>query len=553
MRLSAVFAPNTEEIGKATVFVQQYLEHSGVDPREAVKGTLVAEEAIGSLVAHAGEDGELHIRMRRVLGNIQVEMSAPGKEYSLTQHLSSADLPLTELDEKIGPEAQETIQNILLRSLAADLKYRHKAGVNHIRMTIVKSKRAFLYKTLCSLFAAVVIGLLLSSFAPDAFNKALVGYLLSPVKTVYINALRMIVAPVVFFSIVSCIAGFTNLSDLGKIGGKTFLLYMLTTLIAVTVGIFSFYLFKPGHAGLAESVTAAGASASAAASSFSVMDTLISMVPSNVVKPFLNDDMPQLIFLAVLCGVATGMIGQFSTMLRSLFEAFNELFLKIASLIISCMPVAIFCSAASMIIQLGIQTILSLMSMFGTFLFGLACMMVIYCVLIVLLGRLDPRPLIRKYFPVMLQVFSMASSNASIPLNLDFCEKKIGVSSKVYSLTIPLGATLNMDGNCVQLAVFALALAKVYGVPVSTGSLLTMAFLIIILSMGAPGIPGAGVICLSVLLEQLHVPTEAVSLTMGIAPLLGMFLCMSNCLGDMVVTTIVAKQTGGLNMDKYKE
>ena len=246
------------------------------------------------------------------------------------------------------------------------------------------------------------------------------------------------------------------------------------------------------------------------------------------------------------------MIGHFSAMLRALFEAFNELFLKIASLIISLMPVAIFCSAASMIIQLGIQTILSLLGMFGTFIFGLACMLVIYCLLLILFGHLNPRPFLKKYFPVALQVFSMSSSNASIPLNMDFCEKKIGISSKVYSLTIPLGATLNMDGTCIQLAIFALALAKVYGVPVSDGSLLTMAFLIIILSMGAPGIPGAGVICLSVLLEQLQVPTEAVSLVMGIGPLLGMFLCMSNCIGDMVVTTIVAKQSGELNMEAYR-
>ena len=548
MSKAAVFALNTEEIENATVFVQQCLEESGVNSKESIKGTLVAEEALGTLVAHGDEGGEIHVRVRRLLGNMIVEMSAPGEEYPITDNMASAAMPST---EEIGADAQEAIRHILLRSLAADLKYRHRIGRNYIRITIVKSPRAFLYKTLCSLLAAVVIGLLLSSFAPASFNRALNEYLLSPVKTIYINALKLIVAPVVFFSIVSCIAGFSNLSDLGKIGGKTFLLYMLTTLIAVTVGICVFYLFQPGHAALAESVSAAGSSASSSAS-LSVKDILISMVPSNVVRPFLNDDMPQLIVLAVLCGIATGMIGHFSAMLRALFEAFNELFLKIASLIISLMPVAIFCSAASMIIQLGIQTILSLLGMFGTFIFGLACMLVIYCLLLILFGHLNPRPFLKKYFPVALQVFSMSSSNASIPLNMDFCEKKIGISSKVYSLTIPLGATLNMDGTCIQLAIFALALAKVYGVPVSGGNLLTMAFLIIILSMGAPGIPGAGVICLSVLLEQLQVPTEAVSLVMGIGPLLGMFLCMSNCIGDMVVTTIVAKQSGELDMEAYR-
>ena len=190
--------------------------------------------------------------------------------------------------------------------------------------------------------------------------------------------------------------------------------------------------------------------------------------------------------------------------------------------------------------------------MFATFIFGLGCMMAMYCLLMVLLGRLDPRPFIRKYAPIMLQVFSMASSNASIPLNMDVCENRLGVGSKVYSLSIPLGATLNMDGTCVMLMVFSLALAKVYGVAVSGGTLLMIAFTAIILSMGAPGIPGAGIICLTVLIGQIGVPTEAVSLVMGIGPLTGMFLCMCNCTGDMVITTIVAKSVGELDIDKYK-
>jgi Na+/H+-dicarboxylate symporter len=349
---------------------------------------------------------------------------------------------------------------------------------------------------------------------------------------------------------VSCIAGFTNLSDLGKIGGRTISLYLFTTIIAVAVGIFAFYLFKPGEAALASTITGSGAAYSG--TSFSIKEILIGMAPSNVVAPFLNDDMPQLIILAVLCGIATGLIGQYSSILQSLFSAFNELFMKIAGILISFMPIAVFCSAASMILDLGIETVISIMSMFGTFIFGLAVMMVIYCILMIVLGRLNPIPFIRKYVPVMLQVFSISSSNAAIPINMAFCEKKIGVSSKVYSLSIPLGSTLNMNGTCIQLAVFALALAKVYGIQVSSESLVTMVILIIVLSMGAPGMPGAGVICLSVLLEQLHVPTEAVTLVMGIGPILGMFLCMSNCLGDVVVAAIVARQTKKMDMEVYK-
>ena len=170
-----------------------------------------------------------------------------------------------------------------------------------------------------------------------------------------------------------------------------------------------------------------------------------------------------------------------------------------------------------------------------------------------LLARLNPLPFLRKYAPVMVQVFSMASSNASIPVNMEACEKKLGISSRVFSLSIPLGATLNMDGTCIHLAVFALALAKVYGVPVSGGALLPMIVSIILLSMGAPGIPGSGLICLSVLLTQMNVPVEAIGLVMGIDSLIGMFRCMSNCLGDVAVTSIVAKSEGQMDMEVYRQ
>ncbi len=147
----------------------------------------------------------------------------------------------------------------------------------------------------------------------------------------------------------------------------------------------------------------------------------------------------------------------------------------------------------------------------------------------------------------------MASSNASIPINMGACEKKLGISDKVFALSIPLGATLNMDGTCIHLAIFALTLANIYGVPVGEGILLSMIVSIVVLSMGAPGIPGSGLICLSVLLTQMNVPVEAIGLVMGIDPLIGMFRCMSNCLGDVVVTSIVAKSEDQMNLEVYRQ
>lgn len=285
----------------------------------------------------------------------------------------------------------------------------------------------------------------------------------------------------------------------------------------------------------------------------SIKDTIVGIVPTNFLSPFLESNMLQLIFLAVVCGIATGLIGKYSAMLTGFFQACNDLFLKITTMFIRVMPIAVFCSISSMILMMGSKSVLTLLSMFGTFLFGLSCMMAVYCMMMVILARLNPLLLLRKYAPVMLQVFSMSSSNASIPIKMEACEKKLGISNRVFSLSIPLGATLNKDGTCIHLVIFALALAKIYGVPIGGGMLLSVIVSIVMLAMGAPGMPGAGLICLSVLLTQMNVPVEAIGLVMGIDPLIGMFLCMSNCLGDAVVTSIVAKSEGQMNMEVYRQ
>ena len=297
----------------------------------------------------------------------------------------------------------------------------------------------------------------------------------------------MVIAPVVFFSIISCVVQFTDLSEMGRIGGKVLAYYLLTTMTAMAVGLGAFHLFQPGGA-VEMGQLADTSSITSQTMNVSILDTIVGIVPPNFIRPFLESGMLQLIFMAVLFGIAVGMIGKYSEMLRSFFEACNELFLKVTTLIIKVMPVAIFCSITSTILKTGLETLVSVLTIFETYLFALACMIGVYSLLLLLKGRLSPIPLLRKYAPTMLQVFSMSSSNASIPINMEFCEKKLGIGRKVYSLSIPLGATINMDGTCINLAVFSLAIAKAYGVEITGSAIFSLVITIFVLSMGAPGI-----------------------------------------------------------------
>ena len=534
---------------QCTDFVDSFLRDAGMEKKAALKTRLVADEAAGSLYEHRlSDDSRIHIKASRHFGTIVIELSAPGHPYDLASEMSSASLGDKDLDDS---GTQSVIRDILLRSLAEDLKYRHRNGVNHIRITLRKSKNAFLFQTLGALTAAVITGLILSFLAPESFNSGLDTYLLTPVKTMYLNALKTVVAPVVFFSIITCIVQFSDLSALGRIGGKTIGLYLFTTIIAVLVGFGVFYLFQPGNVSIGAAAAVDTSSITSKTMDVSIKDMIVNIVPSNFLKPFLEADMLQLIFLAVVCGIAAGLIGKYSQMLKDLFQACNDLFLKVTTLFIRVLPLAVFCSITSLILTTGFDTILAVLGIFGTFLAGLFGMMCIYCVMILAVGRMNPLPFVRKYAPVMLQVLSMASSSASIPINMNACEKKLGISGRVYSLSIPLGATVNMDGTCVYLAVFALALAKVFGVSIPEGTLISVAISIVVLSIGAPGVAGSGLICLSVLLTQLNVPIEALGLVMGIDAFVGMFRCMSNCLGDVAVSAIVAKSEKEINLDVY--
>ena len=553
MNIKKTFPADNQGISELTGFVSKQLEEYGIKRKERVKAVLTVEEAAGSLLSHGLKDApekmeNISLSLKSFLGTISIELSAKGEEYSLAESMPLSALSET---EESNSEIQESIRNILLGSLSDSIKYRNKNHTNYIRMILIRSRHAFILQTLGAMALAIILGIIFSTVFPKEVTSAMNSMIFQPVKTMYMNSLKMIVAPVVFFSIISCIVQFSDLSSLGRIGGKIILMYLFTTFVAVAVGVGIFTLLGPGDASLAASLSADASAITSQTMEVSIKDTIVGIIPSDIINPFLKADMLQLIFMAVLVGVSTGLIGKYSEMLINFFSACNDLFLNMTTLIIRVMPIAVFCSIMSMMLTLGVGTIISILGMFGTFVAGLFCMMLIYCLLLLILGRLNPFTFIKKYAPYMLQVFSLASSNASIPLNIDACEKGLGIHKRICSLSIPLGATLNMDGTCVHLAVFALALAKSYGVEVNEAAMLSMVVSIVVLSMGAPGIPGSGLICLSVLITQMNVPVEAIGLVMGIDSLCGMFRTMSNCLGDVAASAIVARSENGLDLDVY--
>jgi Na+/H+-dicarboxylate symporter len=206
-----------------------------------------------------------------------------------------------------------------------------------------------------------------------------------------------------------------------------------------------------------------------------------------------------------------------------------------------------------MVVNTGGASLLSMFKLAGTTIFTFFLMMIVYSLLILVLARLNPITFFRKSKEGLLTSFSLSSSSAAMPTNLRVCKENLGVSPKVCNFSIPLGATVNMDGTCIYLSVIGLSLARAYGVAVPPASMLPLILTIIMLSMGAPGVPGSALVCLGIVLEQLNVPLEAVGLIMALSPLIDMFSTVSNVTGDMTATLIVAKSEGLVDMQIYNQ
>ncbi|MCD7868555.1 MAG: dicarboxylate/amino acid:cation symporter [Clostridiales bacterium] len=542
---------NRSEIERALDYMEKEFQKLKMNRREYTPIMLTAEEALVCLMEHAPQDARIELTFRRRFGNVALSISAPGEEFDIAESQTiPGDIGSDEMDEGM----ENAIRNLILRARSDSFRYKNKAHKNHIQMIVKRSERMQLYLTLGALLLSILLGLVFKTVLPEQARNTLDTCLLSPVKTMFLNALKMIIGPVVFFSIVSCLSQFENLYDLGKVGAKVMGMYLFTTLLAILTGFGIFALFSPGSPMLADMVTdAADATiATASATEVSILDTIINIVPSNFVQPFLDADMLQIIFMAVLCGIAVGLIGDYSKTLKNFFEACNELFLKITTIIVRVIPVAVLCSMTSLVMSTGNDTLLAIAGFFGTFVAALAVMVCIYALLVLVIGRLNPLYFLKKHAPVMLTNFSLGSSNAAMPFNINSC-RNLGIPSKICSFSIPLGATINMDGSCIYMAVAGLFLAKVFGVELDGSAIFSMVFSIFVLSVGAPGIPGSGLVCLSVLLVQMGVPAEALSLVMGIDSILGMFRVAVNSTGDVAVSLIVARTEKLLDMEKYRE
>lgn len=408
-------------------------------------------------------------------------------------------------------------------------------------------------KIIIAMLAGLVLGIVINMFTPamgaagEWIQVYLVNGLFDTVGQIFIKSLKLLVVPLVF---VSLVCGSGALGEQGRIGpmaGKTIGLYMITTAIAIGLALLVANIIEPG---VGMDIASASDYVSKDAPPFK--DVILNIFPSNPVDAMAKGNMLQIIVFALLFGIAVSHAGAAGKRVFSWFEDINEVIMKIVMMLMSLAPYGVFALLTKLFAGLGIDAISKLIIYFVT-VFGvlMAHGLLVYPLMLKLLSGLSPTVFLSKLKPLMMFAFSTSSSNASIPVTLRTAEERLGVDNRIASFTVPLGATINMDGTAIMQGVATVFIAQAYNIDIGLTGYLMVILTATMASIGTAGVPGVGLITLALVLEQAGLPVEGIALIIGVDRLLDMTRTAVNVTGDSMVTAIVAKSEGALDRQVF--
>ena len=404
-------------------------------------------------------------------------------------------------------------------------------------------------KIITGMILGFLTGLLiniLSLNSNEIINIYLVNGLFDTIGSIFISSLKLMVVPLVFFSLSTGVASFDKDKKLSVIALKTISLYLLTTAIAISLGLFIAILFSPG-----EGLNLTSSAEYIAPSPPGIKSVIIDIFPTNPIAAMAEGKMLQIIVFSIFFGVALRSIKDKNSELVNIMESTTNVVMKMVFILINLAPFGVYCLMANLFATQGIGIVGNLFQYFLLVVFVLIIHgFVVYPALLYSFTKIKPFGFYKKLRPVMLFAFSTSSSNATMPVTLKTVTQDLGVNPKIASFTIPLGATVNMDGTAIMQGVATIFIANAYNIDLSTIDYLMVILTATMASIGTAGVPGVGLIMLAMVLSQVGLPTEGIALILGVDRLLDMIRTVVNVTGDSTVSTIVAHSEGALDTNK---
>ena len=539
-----------EEIAHAREKIKLLMELWKIRPNDIHQADLALNQLLEKLIEVSTED-KLKIEAHKLFGDCVIRISGRGTP------LNDEDIPtgiaMPELSE-VDSEQESIIRTLIIKSYGRKIAFHNKKGLNVASILVETSKQRALRRTLGALFGGIIFGFIVRAIG-DSSASFIADNICSPIYTMFLDAIKMLAAPLVFFSIAAAFASNSDIRSMGKFSLKLMGAFALTSFIAIGLAILGFYIHPIGDPNLSNMVSDAAneITGTASSSTISIKKMIINIIPVDMLSPFLKSDMLQVMFLALLAGLGVTKLGPSGVPVNHALDLLNELFLKITKLVIKFMPLSIFCAMANMIIKTDTSSLISVGQWMLATVLCYLLMLFIYAVMIPLFTRLSPITFYKKYAPVMLNAFVICSGNAVMPYNMEICRTKLGIQPKAYSFAIPFGTVMNKNGGCIVLMISTLFMAHIFGVSIDMGMLISIAVMNYILSIAAPAIPGSLLICIAMILPMMGISASAISIIMGIYALDAMIQTVLNVTGTAVCTTIAAKSENMLDMKIWDE
>jgi Na+/H+-dicarboxylate symporter len=403
-------------------------------------------------------------------------------------------------------------------------------------------------RILLAMVLGLVTGLVIKYVFPDSVfvQDFLKDGLFSIIGRVFIASLKMLVVPLVFVSLVCGTCSLGDTTRLGRLGIKTISLYLFTTAFAISLALTFAVIVGPGEGTNLHAVEYTPQKPP------DIKDVISNIFPSNPIKAMAEGNMLQIIVFAILVGIAVALSGKSGERVAALFKDLNSVILKLVIILMNLAPYGVFCLMAKLFATFGFDTIRSLISYFLLVIFVLIVhAAVTYPVMLKLLAGLSPFAFFKKMKPPLLFAFSTASSNATLPVTLETATSQLGIKNTIASFTLPLGATINMDGTAIMQGIATVFIAQVYNIDLSISQYLSVILTATLASIGTAGVPSAGLIMLAMVLQQVGLPVEGIALIIGVDRLLDMTRTAVNVTGDCTVSCIVAKSEGEFDPDVF--
>ena len=396
---------------------------------------------------------------------------------------------------------------------------------------MTRKKLALSTQIFIALVLAIIAGIAMTG------NPSIATNYIKPFGTIFLNLIKWIVCPLVFFSIMAGVVSMRDIKKVGAIGGKTVVYYLFTTAFAVTIGLLFANLFK----GIFPVLSTTDLTYEPAATSVNFMDTLVSIFPSNFLKPFVDANMLQIIVASLFIGFALILISERRDMDFAAVDIANDICMKTMEMILKLSPIGVFCLLCPVVAENGPSVLGSLAKvLLVAYLCYIIHAVVVYSASVKVLGHLSPVKFFKGMMPAIMLAFSSASSVGTLPLNME-CSQKLGADKEVASFVLPLGATINMDGTAIYQGVCAVFIASCFGISLTFSQMLSIVLTATLASIGTAGVPGAGMVMLAMVLQSVGLPVEGIALVAGVDRIFDMGRTVVNITGDASCAIVVSE------------